>query len=142
MRIAQQENSAEKRGRVTWFTQKINITCDIRLALTTEASGTLSNSRRCPTLSTFSSGSQKPRQINGRRGPPCSIWRLSWKLRRRMTWGDQALVNKASSFIFNRGFYTLSYTQRLIGDAKSAIFDPYQKLGFLSCKFIVYKWLR
>ena len=28
----------------------------------------------------------------------------------RMTWGDQALVNKARSFIFNRGFYTLSYT--------------------------------
>ena len=32
-----------------WFTQKINITCDTRLALTTEA--------RCPTLGTFSSGS-------------------------------------------------------------------------------------
>ena len=35
---------------------------------------------------------------------------LSWKLKGRMTWGDQALVSKAHSFIFNRGFYTLSYT--------------------------------
>ena len=26
------------------------------------------------------------------------------------TVGDQALVSKAHSFIFNRGFYTLSYT--------------------------------
>ena len=47
-----------------------------------------------------------------------------------MTWGDQALVSKARSFIFNRGFYSLSYTQRIIGDAKSAVFDPYQKPGF------------
>ena len=29
---------------------------------------------------------------------------------KRMTWGDQALVSKAHSFIFNRGLYTLSYT--------------------------------
>ena len=29
---------------------------------------------------------------------------------KRMTCGDQALVSKARSFIFNRGFYTLSYT--------------------------------
>ena len=142
MRIAQQENSVEKRGRVAWFMQKINITCDTRLSLTTEATGALSNSGRCHTLDTFSSGSQKRRQINGRRGPLSSRWRLSWKLRRRMTWGDQALVSKAHSFIFNRGFYTLSYTQRIIGDAKSAVFDPYQKAGFLSCKFIVYKWFR
>ena len=47
-----------------------------------------------------------------------------------MTWGDQALVSKARSFIFNRGFYTLSCTQRIIGDAKSAVFDPYQNQGF------------
>ena len=32
------------------------------------------------------------------------------KLKERMTWGDQALVSKARSFIFNRGLYTLSYT--------------------------------
>ena len=55
-----------------------------------------------------------------------------------MTWGDQALASKARSFIFNRGFYTLSYTQRIIGDAKSAVFDLYQKPGFLSCKFLSY----
>ena len=58
------------------------------------------------------------------------------------TWGDQALVSKAHSFIFNRGLYTLSYTWRIIGDAKSAVFNPYQKPGFLFCKFIVYKWFR
>ena len=57
MRIAQQENSVEKRGRVAWFTRKINITRDTRLALTTEAAGALSNSGRCPTLDTFLSGS-------------------------------------------------------------------------------------
>ena len=31
---------------------------------------------------------------------------LSQKLRKIMTWGDQALVSKARNFIFNRGFYT------------------------------------
>ena len=36
---------------------------------------------------------------------------FSQKLKGRMTWGDQALVSKAHSFIFNRGFYTLSYTE-------------------------------
>ena len=109
---------------------KINITHDSRLALTTEAAGALLNSRKCPTLDTFSSGSQKPRQINGRRGYLRSRWRFSWKLRGRMTWGDQGLVSKTRSFIFNRGFYILSYTQSIIGDAKSAVFDPYQQPGF------------
>ena len=37
---------------------------------------------------------------------------FSQKVKRneKMTWGDQALASKARSFIFNRGFYTLSYT--------------------------------
>ena len=61
---------------------------------------------------------------------------------KRTTMGDQALVSKTRSFIFNRGVYTLSYPERIIGDAKSAVFDPYQKAGFLSCKFIIYKWFR
>ena len=29
---------------------------------------------------------------------------------KRMTWADHELVSKACSFIFKRGFYTLSYT--------------------------------
>ena len=57
MRIAQWENSVGKRVWVAWFTRKINITHDTRLALTTHAAGALSNSGRCPTLDTFSSGS-------------------------------------------------------------------------------------
>ena len=57
MRIAQKENSVEKRSCVAWFMRKINITYNIRLALTTEAAGALSNSGRCLTLDTFSSGS-------------------------------------------------------------------------------------
>ena len=40
-----------------WFTQKANKTCDTRFALTMEATGARSNSRRCPALGTFSSGS-------------------------------------------------------------------------------------
>ena len=36
--------------------------------------------------------------------------KLSQRLRERMTWGDQASVSKAHSFIFNRGFYTTSCT--------------------------------
>ena len=40
-----------------WFTREINKVRDTKLALTTEATGTLSNSGRCPTLGTFSSGS-------------------------------------------------------------------------------------
>ena len=55
-----------------WFTREINKVRDTKLALTTEAAGTLSNSGRCPTLGTFSIGSQKPRQISGPRGPPRS----------------------------------------------------------------------
>ena len=111
-----------------WFMREINKVRDTKLALTTEAAGALSNSGRCPTLDTFSSGSQKPRQISGRRGSLCSklFWyegRTEEKRRKRkqerMTQGDQASVSKASSFIFNRGFYTLSCTQRIIGDVKS-----------------------
>ena len=34
--------------------RKISITRDTRLALTTEAAGSLSNSEKCPTLDTFS----------------------------------------------------------------------------------------
>ena len=45
------------RGLTNWFTQKANKTCDIRFALTTEATGALSNRGKCPTLGTFSSGS-------------------------------------------------------------------------------------
>ena len=41
---------------------------------------------------------------SGHRGPPRPRWKLSQRLRERMTWGDQALVSKARSFIFNRGF--------------------------------------
>ena len=41
----------------TWFTQEINKVRDSKLAVTTEAAGALSNSGRCPTLGTFSSGS-------------------------------------------------------------------------------------
>ena len=52
-RIAQQRSEAQ----YNWFTRKANKTCDIRFALTTEAAGALSNSGRCPTLGTFSSGS-------------------------------------------------------------------------------------
>ena len=40
-----------------WFTREINKVRDIKLALTTEAAGTLSNSGRCHTLGTFSNGS-------------------------------------------------------------------------------------
>ena len=52
-RIAQQRSEAQ----YNWFTRKANKTCDIRFALTTEATGTLSNHGKCPTLGTFSSGS-------------------------------------------------------------------------------------
>ena len=86
-----------------WFTWEINKVRDTKLALTTEAAGILLNSGRCPTLGTFSSGSQKPRQISGRRGPPHSklFWhegRTEEKRRKRkqerMTWGDQASMSK------------------------------------------------
>ena len=125
-----------------WFTREINKVRDTKLALTTEAAGALSNSGRCPTLGAFSSGSQKPRQISGRRGPPSSklFWhegRIEEKRRKRkqerMTWGNQASVSKAHSFIFSRAFYTLSCTQRIIGGVKSckvSSFDPYRNQGF------------
>ena len=111
-----------------WFTREINKVHDTKLALTMEAAGALSNSGRCPTLGTFSSGSQKPRQISGQRGLPQSklFWhegRTEEKRRKRKqertTRGDQASVSKAHSFIFNRGFYTLSCTWRIIGGEKS-----------------------
>ena len=53
------DSKAEKETEAwtNWFTQKANKTCDIRFALTTEATGDLSNRRKCPTLGTFSSGS-------------------------------------------------------------------------------------
>ena len=111
-----------------WFMREINKVRDTKLALTTEAAGALSNSGRCPSLDTFSSGSQKPRQISGRRGPLCSKLfcheeRTEEKRRKRKqertTRGDQGSVSKAHSFIFNRGFYTLSCTQRIIEGVKS-----------------------
>ena len=40
-----------------WFTREINKVRNAKLALTTEVAGALSNSGRCPTLGTFSSGS-------------------------------------------------------------------------------------
>ena len=50
----QKDSKAEKETEAwtNWLTQKANKTCDIRFALTTEATGALSNCRKCPTLGT------------------------------------------------------------------------------------------
>ena len=83
MRIAQQENSVEKRGWVAWFTRKTNKTSRHR------PQASFCSPEGEETLRPPWSDLRSPGKISKLGGPLCSRWKLSQRLRERMTWGDQ-----------------------------------------------------
>ena len=96
--------------------REINITCNTRFALTTEATGTLSYHGKCPTSRHLLEWVLEA-QANkwSQRAPALQLFVLKEEQRRkgekrkqeRTTLGDQAL-SKACSFIFKGSLYTLS----------------------------------
>ena len=88
------------------------------------ATGACLNSRGCPTLGSFSHGSQKPGQVSRHGEPPHSRWEFRQKRRgrererERETRGEPDFQETSSRDQSEKAFYTFDYTQKSVDNTK------------------------
>ena len=100
----------EKRGWVAWFTWETNETSRQEVCTTYVGRRSPSFLPKEETLRPPRSDLRSPGKISKLGRPPRSRWKLSQRLRERMTWGDQSFEELIPFFIFQGLFL---YTEML-----------------------------